>query len=108
MTINFQTIDILYAFSDGTTQGDGTSLGKCPSAYSNYKCLSDGACNVCGLINGIVEGCGGIFSTTPVCDADKDTTISENSATRKVAQCVKCTKSGKSILSIRKKEQYIL
>ena len=55
---------------------------------------------MCGLINGIVEGCGGIFSTTPVCDADKDTTISEDSASRKVAQCVKCTKSGKSILSI--------
>ena len=75
------------------TAGDGSERGKCPSSYSNYRCLSTGACNVCGLISGYAEGCD-IFSTTPVCDADSTTSISEDSASRKVAQCVKCTKTG--------------
>ena len=90
--------NISYSFNhlvlivDGTT-GDGSERGKCPSFYSTYKCLSDGACNVCGLINGYAEGCD-ITSTTPVCDADSATTITELSATGKVAHCVKCTQNG--------------
>ena len=79
--------------TDGSTTGDGSVIGKCPSSYSNYRCLSTGACNVCGLISGYAEGCD-ITSTTPVCDADSTTAITEDSATSKVAQCVKCTKTG--------------
>ena len=75
---------------DGLSMGDGTEIGKCPSFYSNYRCLSTGACNVCGLINGTAEGCE-ILSLTPVCDADKDTDNTQDSATGKVAQCVACT-----------------
>ena len=79
---------------DGTTAGDGTELGKCPSSNSNYRCLSTGACNVCGLISGVAEGCDP-FSTTPVCDADSTTSAIDDTATNKVSQCVACKKSGK-------------
>ena len=78
---------------DGST-GDGTEIGKCPSSYSSYKCLSTGACNVCGLISGFAQGCD-ILSTTPVCDADSSTSGIQDSANGKVAQCVACKKSGK-------------
>ena len=77
---------------DDLSSGDGTEIGNCPSNYPTYNCLSNGACNVCGLISGYAEGCD-ITSTTPVCDADSTTSISEDSATGKVAHCVKCTKS---------------
>ena len=75
--------------------GDGSEIGKCPSSYSTFKCLSTGACNVCGLISGYAEGCD-ITSTNPVCDADSATSVTEDSAVGKVAHCVKCTKSGRS------------
>ena len=39
---------------DGQTQGDGTSVGKCPN---NLKCLSTGECRVCKIINDVHEGC---------------------------------------------------
>ena len=78
---------------DGSN-GDGTTIGKCPSHYSTYKCLSTGACNVCGLINGNSQGCD-VTSTTPVCDADASTNGIQDSATGKVAQCAACKKSGK-------------
>ena len=75
---------------DGITKGDGFSSGKCPQ----YNCLSNGYCNVCGLISGYAEGCD-ITSTTPVCDADKDISGTQDSATGKVSKCVACTMSGK-------------
>ena len=74
---------------DGITNGNGLSSGKCPQ----YNCLSNGYCNICGTISGYAEGCD-ITSTSPVCDADKDTSGTQDSATAKVAQCVPCTKSG--------------
>ena len=80
---------------DGTA-GDGTHIGKCPSSNSNYRCLSNGYCNVCGLISGNAEGCD-ITSLTPVCDADSGTTAIDDSdfnAPVKVAQCVACKKDG--------------
>ena len=86
-------IDIRPFFTDGTSVGDGTTLGKCPTSHSNYRCLSSGACNVCGLINGNVEGCD-IASATPVCDADSTTSGIQDSASGKVAQCVACKKNG--------------
>ena len=89
---------------DGTTTGDGTELGKCPSSNSNYRCLSTGACNVCGLISGFAEGCD-TFSTTPVCDADSTTSGIQDSATEKVAVCVACKKSGN--ISFHVKSMYI-
>ena len=80
---------------DGLSMGDGTEIGKCPSSFSSYKCLSTGACNVCGLISGNAEGCD-ITSTTPVCDADSSLSGTQDSASPgKVAECVGCTKSGK-------------
>ena len=78
---------------DGITPGDGTDIGKCPSSYFNYKCLSTGMCNVCGLISELAEGCD-ISSTTPVCDADSSSSIIEDSATEKISKCVACKKSG--------------
>ena len=71
-------------------------MGKCPSGHSRYKCLSNGACNVCGLISGNAEGCD-ITSTTPVCDADSTLSGIQDSASGKVAQCVACKKSGKLV-----------
>ena len=86
---------------DGTSPGDGTSIGKCPSSYSTYKCLSTGECNVCGLISGKAQGCD-ITSTSPVCDADSSTPGTQDTATGKVAQCTSCTKSGKEYHSMHK------
>ena len=74
---------------DKTSAGDGTTQGICLS----NKCLSSGACNVCGLISGKAEGCN-VHSTTPVCDADSSTSGIQDSATAKVAQCVACKMSG--------------
>ena len=82
--------------TDGTNPGDGTVLGKCPSNYSNYKCLSTGECNVCGYINGTAQGCD-ITSLNPVCDEDSTTEGTQDSATSKLAQCVACTKTGEGI-----------
>ena len=79
--------------SDGSA-GDGSDIGKCPSSYSSYKCLSTGACNVCGLVSGFAEGCD-ITSMSPVCDADASTSGIEDSASGKIAKCVACKKSGK-------------
>ena len=56
-------ISFLY-HKDGTTAGDGTEIGKCPSSYSNVKCLSTGECKVCKIISGIHQGCSG---STPIC-----------------------------------------
>ena len=92
---------MLIAFVDGSSPGDGTSIGKCPSNYSTYKCLSTGECNVCGLISGQAQGCD-ITSTSPVCDADSSTSGTQDTATGKVAQCVACTKSGKNYLFFQK------
>ena len=73
------------------------TIGNCPSSYSTYKCLSTGACNVCGLINGYAEGCD-IQSSTPVCDADSTTPGTQYSATGTLAQCVGCKMSGARII----------
>ena len=86
---NFLTFFIL----DGTSTGDGKTIGLCPSFYTNYRCVSTGHCNVCRLINGVAEGCE-IRSTTPVCDMDESTSGIQNTASRKVAKCVACTKAG--------------
>ena len=85
-------------FVDGTTTGDGSEKGNCPQetagvANDDYRCLSTGVCNICGLISGKAEGCD-ILSTTPVCDADSTTSGTQDSAVDKVAACVACTKSG--------------
>ena len=75
---------------DGITPGDGFSASKC----SQYNCLSNGYCNVCGLLSGYAEGCN-IYSTTPVCDGDNATPGIQELTTGTVAHCVSCTKSGK-------------
>ena len=72
----------------------------------NTKCLSNGYCNVCGLISGYAEGCD-IFSTSPVCDANEATTEIEDAAgewpntlengttiQQRFAKCVACKKDG--------------
>ena len=77
--------------------GNGETIGKCPSGYSNYRCLSTGYCNICGNINNVAEGCD-VLSSTPVCDADSSTGSIEDSAAQKVAQCVACKKDGELIM----------
>ena len=52
---------------------------------------------MCGLINNLAEGCD-ILSSTPVCDADSNTSDIEDSAVGKVAQCVGCKKDGELII----------
>ena len=81
---------------DGITAGDGTTIGKCPGSYTDYRCLSTGYCNVCGFINGVHEGCD-VESLTPVCDADTETDGIQDSAEGKVAQCTSCKKDGRYI-----------
>ena len=78
------------------TQGDGTTIGKCPSSHCSYRCLSSGSCNVCGLISGTHEGCDST-STTPICDADSTTSIIDDTAVGKVAVCKGCTQSGQNL-----------
>ena len=78
------------------TKGDGTTIGKCPSSHSSYRCLSSGSCNVCGLISGTHEGCDST-STTPICDADSTTSIIDDTAVQKEAICKGCTKSGQGV-----------
>ena len=69
-------------------------MGNCPESLTGYKCLSNGACNVCGLLSNKAEGCN-IFSTSPVCDADKSTAgIEATYDTTKEAKCVACKKTG--------------
>ena len=83
-----------------TVTGDGSDIGNCPAIHNSYKCLSNGACNVCGLLSNKAEGCN-IFSTSPVCDADSSANgIQADYDTSKVANCVACTKSGTTMLSI--------
>ena len=85
---------IFNVHEDGTSAGNGETIGNCPASHITYKCLSNGACNVCGLLSDKAEGCN-IFSTTPVCDADSSTNgIQATYDTSKVAQCVACKKTG--------------
>ena len=66
-------------------------------------CLSSRDCNVCKRINGVHEGCNHPFNTShPVCDLDKDNPGIDPTATRKVAECVKCKKSGKKTIYLFK------
>ena len=83
---------------DGTTPGNGFTQEKCPSR----NCLSNGYCNMCGLINDVAEGCHAT-SLTPVCDADKDTTgiqLKEfPAAAGTEGVCVKCKTSGNQLIN---------
>ena len=82
---------------DGTTPGNGFTQEKCPSR----NCLSNGYCNVCGLISNVAEGCHAT-SLTPVCDADKDTTgiqlLGFPDAAGKEGVCVQCKMSGNQLI----------
>ena len=89
----FHSLFLLDDSLDGTSTGDGSHIGNCPTSQA-YNCLSNGACNVCRPLSNKAEGCN-IFSTTPVCDADSSTNgIQATYDTSKVAQCVACTKTG--------------
>ena len=52
----------LFPFIDGTTPGDGTTVGKCPNSL---RCISSGHCQVCKIVGNNHEGCSG---STPFCD----------------------------------------
>ena len=67
----------------------------------NNICLSSKYCNVCSRISGVHEGCNHPYNTTtPVCDMDKTSgTGIDATATRKIAECVGCKKSGKMELT---------
>ena len=80
--------------TDKTTRGDGTTIGICPTIQNNYRCLSSGACNVCGIISGTHEGCD-VTSITPVCDTDSGTDGIQDIAGDKMAQCTACRKDGR-------------
>ena len=70
------------------------SSSECPSSPSNLICLTTNACNVCGSeVSGAYQGCS-VTSTTPVCDFDSTTSGIQSSATKKLAACVGCKKSG--------------
>ena len=90
---------MLYDILDGTTSGDGSSVGKCweddSNGINNRKCLSTGECNACKIINNAHEGCD-IHSTTPVCDADSTTAEIDDSAVSKLATCSACKNSGEN------------
>ena len=93
--------------------GDGydETGGMCQKHDSNRRCLSTGECRRCkyvtedsaGTTVNRYEGCEGITSTSPICDANGDTTTIDfatanyDSATQNPS-CVKCKKIGKQIL----------
>ena len=83
-----------FCIIDGTTAGDGTTVGKCPTTPSGLLCLSDGECNKCKLIAGTYQGCDIYSTTSAVCDADSTTAVIDDTATVKLAECKPCTKSG--------------
>ena len=73
------------------------SSSECPSSPSNLICLTTNACNVCGSeVSGAYQGCS-VSSTAPVCDFDSTTSGIQSSATKKLATCVACKKSGKFV-----------
>ena len=47
---------------DGTTAGDGSTVGKCPNSL---KCISTGECKVCKIVGNTQEGCS---TSEPYCD----------------------------------------
>ena len=93
---------MIYRPVDGIEAGNGFAQEKCPSR----NCLSNGYCNVCGLIDDVAEGCHAT-SLTPVCDADKDTTgiqlLGYPAAAGKEGVCVQCEMSGNQLI---KKPEY--
>ena len=70
----------------------------CPSAPTGLSCLSNHECNRCLVKNAAspyeYEGCDS-SSTKPVCDVDEAVMNIQVTGTRKLAECVKCKKSGK-------------
>ena len=83
-------------FLKGTTPGDGTVIGTCPTSPSDLKCQPDGDCQVCNYISGTYLGCA-ITSTTPVCDSDASANgiQADFSTPATTRECVACKKSGK-------------
>ena len=96
-------------FPDGTTKGDGTpeTGGMCQQQDATRKCLSTGECRLCKFVTEDLdgttvnryEGCGGITSAAPICDADADTTIiefdnSDYDDSNKIPTCRVCKKKG--------------
>ena len=80
----------------------------CEKEDATRKCLSTGECRLCkfvtvdldGLSVNRYEGCSGMASTEPICDAYEDTTIidfdtNDYTAQDKIPTCVKCKKRGK-------------
>ena len=55
-------IKIQLPYIDGSTAGDGTTVGKCPNSL---RCISTGHCKVCKIVGDNHEGCTG---SKPFCD----------------------------------------
>ena len=94
---------MLQIIIDGTTPGDGSveEGGMCQKIDPDLKCLSSGDCRKCSFVAATnrYEGCGGITSEEPICDADSQTdniqyaTSDYDNASLSPA-CAKCTKTG--------------
>ena len=67
----------------------------CPSSPSSLICLETNECNRCRYNSNKNEGCDS-SSTKPICDMDEATVGYQTSATRKLAKCEPCKKSGNS------------
>ena len=80
----------------------------CQKHDTNRRCLSTGECRRCKYVStdsdgttvNRYEGCEGITSATPICDANGDTAIIDFATADYVSptqnpSCAKCTKAGK-------------
>ena len=98
----------LAIFIDGTAIGDGSpeANGMCQKQDATRNCLSTGECRACqfvvtsmdGTVVNRYEGCGGITSTEPICDADSSAANIQFGTSEYTAAltpiCSKCTKTG--------------
>ena len=86
---------LLFALCSISESDSDCSLSTGPTSLN---CLSTKECNRCRRTSptgGTHEKCSG---STPVCDVDSAVAGIQNSGTNKLAECVKCKKTGKLIL----------
>ena len=86
-----------YSFIDNSN-GDGSTIGKCPTDPSGLLCHANGRCNVCQLIDGVNSGCQEL-SSRPVCDANPSSSgVQQDSTNNRLelrGECVACKEDGK-------------
>ena len=111
-SLNYKTMLFIYNILptlfflqlDGSTMGDGSTLGLCPTNPPLLRCLSSGECRICKQISANYEGCD-YKSAMPICDANSLTgvieiTEADYNNTDNNPVCTACKKAGKYLFYI--------